>query len=140
MSRRMVETVDGWCAPSEGRDGFWPRDEADWRRLALRFAGEADALEGSAKGGVFTTHGQVTIEGKPFVRTEINDQPFGQLTPPEAYALGIRAISAAIEAERDAGMIRHLRSVGMPYEGISELLRGMREHRDQYDPPEGLGN
>jgi hypothetical protein len=91
-------------------------------------------------GGVFSTHGQVTKEGKPFVATYVDDRPFGQLSPKEAVALGIRAISAAIEAERDAGLIRFLKSDGkLDDHAIGILITGMRDHREQYDPPEGLG-
>lgn len=92
------------------------------------------------QGGVFSTHGKVTIEGKPFVATYVNDEPFGQLSPKEAIALGIRTISAAIEAERDGGLIRFFKERGMDDRAIGALLVGMREHREQYDPPEGLGN
>lgn len=95
----------------------------------------------SGEGGVFSTHGMVTKAGKPFVGTFVNDEPFGQLSPAEGYALGIRAISAAIEAERDAGLVAYLKDVGgMDDEEIAAIIVGMREHRQQYDPPEGLGN
>jgi len=94
----------------------------------------------SGLGGVFSTQGQVTIEGKPFVATFVNDKPFGQLEPREAIALGIRTISAAIEAERDAGLIRFFKEADMDDQAIGVLLTKMREHREQYDPPWGLGN
>jgi hypothetical protein len=94
----------------------------------------------AGEGGVFEVHGQVTIEGKPFVLTSIDEKPFGQLTPQESIALGVRAISAGIEAERDAGMIRFLQSIDFDIEAINAMLTGLREYREQYDPPEGLGN
>lgn len=92
-------------------------------------------------GGVFSTQGKVTKEGKAFVETFVNDEPFGQLSPEEAIAMGVRAISAGIEAERDAGLIRFLKaSAKLDDDAIAVLINGMREHRDQYDPPFGLGN
>lgn len=95
----------------------------------------------AGQGGVFSSQGQVTLEGKPFVATFLNDEPFGQLSPEEAIAMGIRTISSAIEAERDAGLIRFLKDEGkLDDEAIGVLLVGMRDFREQYDPPQGLGN
>jgi hypothetical protein len=92
-------------------------------------------------GGVFSTHGQVTIEGKPFVVTFVNDEPFGQLSPKEAVALGVRAISAAIEAERDAGLVRFFKErLEMDDVALSAVIAGMREYREQTDLPDGSGN
>ena len=92
-------------------------------------------------GGVFSSHGMATAEGKPFVATFVNDQPLGQLTPAEAIALGTRAIQSAIEAERDAGLIRFLKKDGkLDDQAIGVLIVGMREHREQWDSKEGLGN
>jgi hypothetical protein len=93
-----------------------------------------------AAGGVFSTHGMVTAEGKAFVATFIDEVPFGQLTPAEAIAMGTRCIQSAIEAERDGGMIRHLQSLGMGDQEINALIIGMRDHRDHAGPSEGLGN
>lgn len=93
------------------------------------------------EGGVFSAQGQVTKAGKPFVATFINEKPFGHLAPAEAIALGTRIIQAAIEAECDAGLIRFLKAeLDFDDAAVSLLLIGMRNYREQYDPPEGLGN
>lgn len=91
-------------------------------------------------GGVFMTQGMATSEGKPFVMTFVNDKPFGQLTPAEAIAMGTRCIQSAIEAERDAGLIAYLRTTKLSDEEISTLILHMRDHRQQADSSEGLGN
>lgn len=91
-------------------------------------------------GGVFSTQGMVTIEGKAFVGTFVNDEPFGQLSPAEAIAMGTRCIQSAIEAERDAGLIRFLKSLGTGAAEINGLIAGMRDYRNQAEPKEGLGN
>lgn len=94
----------------------------------------------AGEGGVFETHGMVRKDGTPFVRTFINEEPFGELSVKESVALGVRAISAAIEAERDAGLIAFFRKADFDDEAINVVLNGVREYREQYDPPEGLGN
>lgn len=93
-------------------------------------------------GGVFSTQGMATKEGKPFVMTFINEEPFGQLTPAEAIAMGTRMIQSAIEAERDAGTISFLRSMdsNISDEEVFAFIIKMREHREQAEPKEGLGN
>lgn len=91
-------------------------------------------------GGVFSTQGMVTTEGKAFVGTFINDQAFGQMSPAEAIAMGTRCIQSAIEAERDAGLIKFLKSLGTGAAEINALIVGMRDYRDQAEPKEGLGN
>jgi hypothetical protein len=93
-----------------------------------------------AKGGVIETQGMVTIKGKAFVTTFVNEKPLGQMSPAEAIAMGTRCIQSAIEAERDAGMIRALQSMGIEEEDASRFLLAMRDHRDQAGPKEGLGN
>jgi hypothetical protein len=92
------------------------------------------------KGGVISTHGMVTAEGKAFVTTYVDEVPFGRMTPAEAIAMGTRCIQSAIEAERDAGLIRFLKSLGTGEQEINALIRGMRDYRDQAEPREGLGN
>jgi hypothetical protein len=91
-------------------------------------------------GGVFSTQGMATKAGKPFVMTYVNDEPFGQLTPSEAIAMGTRMIQSAIEAERDAGMIAFFRSIDMDEEDAGRMIMAMRDHRQQAEPQEGLGN
>lgn len=91
-------------------------------------------------GGVFATQGMCTEEGKPFVMSFVNDQPFGQLTPAEAIAMGTRCIQSAIEAERDAGTLDFLTSTGMGTEDAALFISAMRDHRQQDGPSEGLGN
>lgn len=91
-------------------------------------------------GGVISTQGMTTKEGKPFVMSFINDEPFGQLSPTEAIAMGTRCIQSAIEAERDAGMVAFFRSTGMEDEDAARMILAMRDHREQAEPKEGLGN
>lgn len=93
-----------------------------------------------SQGGIFETQGCVTEEGKAFVATFLNGQSFGQLSPAEAIAMGTRCIQSAIEAERDAGLIKFLQSLGTGQQEINALIAGMRDYRDQAGPKEGLGN
>jgi hypothetical protein len=95
---------------------------------------------GAGKGGVISTHGMVTKDGKAFVTTYVDEVPFGQMTPAEAIAMGTRCIQSAIEAERDAGMVGYLKSLQYGDEEISRVISGMRDHREQAEPREGLGN
>lgn len=90
--------------------------------------------------GVFSTQGGTTKAGKPFVQTLVNDEPFGQLTPAEAIAMGTRIIQSAIEAERDAGLVAFLKTTAMEDEDIGRMIMAMRDHRQQAEPKEGLGN
>ena len=85
-------------------------------------------------------HGLVTRDAKPFVAVSWGHQ-HGQITPEDAHKLGWRAMSAAIEAERDAGIIAFLRdkafAAASPDEQdqmIARFLSDLREHRQQYDP------
>lgn len=75
--------------------------------------------------------------GEPFVIEEVEladgTTYRGQLTPAECHQHGWRMISAAIEAERDAGMVAFLQSIGMGQIEIGGLLTGMRQHRQQHD-------
>lgn len=88
----------------------------------------------SATGGNITCHGQVTLEGKPFVLTAVDGRPFGQLTPRDAINMGTRFIMAGIEAERDAGLIRSMLDEGKSKREIGETLTKIRSYRDQADP------
>lgn len=87
-----------------------------------------------SEGGLFELQGCVTMEGKPFVLTTIDGKPFGQLTPGEALNHGIRAIQAAVEAERDAAAMLGLQKAGLDEEAIAGFLVMLREHRGQVDP------
>lgn len=93
----------------------------------------------AGQGGVITCVGQVTIEGKAFVKTEIDGDDLGQLSPAAATMMGIQFIQAAIEAERDAGMLAFLMSdegPGFEPEAAAVFLQEMRKRRDQFDPAE----
>lgn len=80
--------------------------------------------------------------GKPFVQMTCflgNDPVFSiKMSPDVVTALGLRAIQAGIEAERDAGFIRFLReTLDIGDQGIAAMLSGMREHRQQFDAAAG---
>jgi len=78
-----------------------------------------------------------TIEGKPFVALLADGEQIGQLTPIEAQEFGIRAIQSGIEAERDAGFFKFMRTMDESPEGLgaaAAMLHGLREHRQQADP------
>lgn len=79
-------------------------------------------------------HGAARKDGKPFVLVLIDGQKRGQLTPAEAIAHGTRSIQAAIEAERDAGMVKAMKKAGATDDQIAEMLIGLREERSQADP------
>lgn len=81
------------------------------------------------------------FDGKPFVELQIirdGEHVFAtRFRPSLCTALGLRAVQAAIEAERDAGLIAYFRGVGMDDQAISTILVGLRTHRDQFDAEEG---
>jgi hypothetical protein len=85
-------------------------------------------------GGHFEFQACARIDGKPFVMTLIDGEPFGQLSPAEALNHGIRAIQASVEAERDAATVVGLRKAGMDDQAIVAFLVMVREHRGQIDP------
>lgn len=85
-------------------------------------------------GGNIECHGQVRIDGKPFVLTRVGGRDFGQLTPRDAISMGTRFIMAAIEAERDAGVLRWMIDEGKSSAEIGKFLTEMRAHRDSADP------
>ncbi len=66
-----------------------------------------------AQGGVIETQGMATFEGKAFVTTFVDEEPFGQM---------------------------FLASMNMDAEAINAFIIGMRDHRDHAGPSEGLGN
>jgi hypothetical protein len=90
----------------------------------------------AGEGGVISTEAGCTRAGKPFVITLVNGEKFGQITPAEAIAMGTRFIQHGIEAERDGGMVAYLREQGFSDKKIAEEIAQMRDHREQYDPPE----
>jgi hypothetical protein len=95
-----------------------------------------------AIGKVVSTDARATLAGKPFVVVLVNDEEVGQLTPGEAIAMGTRFIQSGIEAERDAGTVAFLTSFegGMDEQAIAAFIVAMREHRQQAEPREGMGN
>ena len=89
-------------------------------------------------------HGMVSArDGRPFVQMtcELDGAPVFavNLSPARCTALGLRALQAAIEAERDAGLIAFLRTIGGEDDAamIAAMLVGLREHREQFDPDLG---
>lgn len=86
------------------------------------------------QGGMIECQGQVNLQGKPFVMTSVDGKPFGQLTPRSAMNMGTRFIMAAIEAERDAGVIRGMLDEGKTFAEIGEQLTTIRKYRDSTDP------
>lgn len=85
-------------------------------------------------GGVIECVGQVRLDGKPFVKTVVGGRDFGQLAPRDAMAMGTRFIMAAIEAERDAGVVRGMLDEGKTPEEIGAQLTTIRRYRDSADP------
>ncbi len=91
----------------------------------------------SREGGSIQCLGQVRIDGKPFVLTSVAGKDFGQLTPAEAINMGTQFIMAAIEAERDAGVVRGMLDEGKTLEEIGAQLTTIRKYRDSADPNPG---
>ena len=79
--------------------------------------------------------------GKPFVQMTcaLDGEPVFavKMSPDVTTALGLRAIQAAIEGERDAGFIAFLRSMGCGNAEVGGMLIGLREHRQQFDADAG---
>lgn len=90
----------------------------------------------SGQGGNIECIGLVRMDGKPFVETRLDGRKFGQLSPREAMAMGTRFIAAAIEAERDCGVVRGLLDEGKSTEEIAVALTTIRKYRDNCDPDE----
>lgn len=84
--------------------------------------------------GSISCVGQVRLDGKPFVKLEVLREDFAQLAPRDAMNMGTRFIMAAIEAERDAGMVRGMLDEGRTREEIGALLTIIRKYRDSADP------
>ena len=97
----------------------------------------------SAAGESIVFEAQVSArDGRPFVKMtcSVEGQPVfaTQLRPSMATALGLRGVQAAIEAERDAGLIAFLRDeLGVPNETLGAVIVGMRDNREQFDATEG---
>ena len=93
------------------------------------------------EGGSIETQGACTREGKPFVISIVNGEPFGQLTPREAIEMGTRFIQSAIEAERDAGTLKAMKKYALDSgddekaaeQFAASFIMMIREHRDQAD-------
>lgn len=88
----------------------------------------------TSQSGMISCVGQVTLAGKPFVRTVVGGNDFGQLTPRDAMNMGTRFIMAAIEAEMDSGIVRGMLDAGESKEAINQRLTTMRKYRDSADP------
>lgn len=80
-------------------------------------------------------------DGRPFVKMTclLDGVPVfaTQMRPSMATALGLRGVQSAIEAERDAALIRFFRDAGMDDAGVNCVLVGLRSSREQFDPDEG---
>jgi hypothetical protein len=84
--------------------------------------------------------------GRPFVTMTcgVGDDISWQtkMPPSVCTALGLRALQAAIESERDAGFVAYV--TGEVYKGRPDapaaaglLLQGLRNHREQFDADAG---
>jgi hypothetical protein len=80
-------------------------------------------------------------DGRPFVQMTcaLDGAPVFavKMSPAVCTALGLRAIQASIEAERDAGLIEFLRTAGFDDRAVAVVLVGLREHREQFDAASG---
>jgi hypothetical protein len=89
-------------------------------------------------------------DGRPFVKMTcgLGDTPVfsTQLPPSVCTAMGLRAVQAAIEAERDAGLVAFLMDDFGPRSGMhggdaqrlaAVMLDGLRRHRAQFDAAAG---
>jgi hypothetical protein len=87
-----------------------------------------------ADGGLIEFQGASNPESKPFVIVVVNGEQFGQLTPRDAALMGLRAMEASIEAERDAGFYAYAQEIlGLTPEEAGHMLAGVREHREQWE-------
>lgn len=95
------------------------------------------------KTDTITFEGMVSgISGKPFVKLTVRKGARlvyeVKFDPATVTALGLRAVQAAIEAERDAGFVAFLAAespvgLGLSTEASRHMLRGLRDHREQFD-------
>lgn len=81
-------------------------------------------------------------DGRPFVQMTCSLKDgtpvfATQFRPSLVTALGLRAVQAAIEAERDAGLVAFMREGGATDEQVGAMLVGLRGHREQFDAEEG---
>src|SRR3954447_3112035 len=81
-------------------------------------------------------------DGRPFIQMTcaVGDELVfsTKMSPSVATALGLRAIQASIEAERDAGFISFLREdMGVEDKLVGAMLSGLRDHRQQFDAEAG---
>lgn len=101
-----------------------------------------DHLLHGVEGWEYVCQALVAAKGtRPFVKTSIVSQGHtileGQLTVQDAIAQGVRFIQAGLEAERDAGLVKFLRTIDFPDRNIAALIIGMREARQQWDVQKG---
>lgn len=82
--------------------------------------------------------GCVRRDGKPFVIVVFDEKPVSQLSPAEAAAMGMRALQASIEAERDAAVVLASKEMAGTTQEADRIAFGIlsmiREHRGQVDP------
>lgn len=72
------------------------------------------------------------MDGKPFVMIEWGDKK-GQLDPAAAISEGLQLITAAIESQRDAAVVRWGLDDDIPLDHMGVILQKTREYRDQID-------
>lgn len=96
------------------------------------------------RSGVETTVFEAFVsarDGRPFVQMTCaldGKAVFAvKISPAVCTALGLRAIQASIEAERDAGLIAFMRSAGMDDQAVGTMLVGLRDRREQFDAAAG---
>lgn len=128
-------TVRGTGFTAEGPHNHEAEMLAAARRIYDQWYDEQQAKDDG--GFVLTFDARVTLEGKPFIAILVNDDQVGQLSPGEVQTLGLRAIQSGIEAERDAGFFKFMRSMDGSQQGLQAagaMLAGLRDHRQQFDP------
>lgn len=69
--------------------------------------------------------------GHPFVIVRWGGEE-GQLTPGDAAQLAFQLLESSIEAERDAGFMKFLRSMDFSMPEAGAMLKGLRDHRQQH--------
>lgn len=109
-----------------------------------RDKGRGPARRSPDAGGVEATVFEAQVDrrdGRPFVKmtSMLDGVPVfsTKMSPAVATALGLRAVQAAIEAERDAGFVAFLRSIDIEEGGAAQMLHGLRLHREQFDVASG---
>lgn len=130
---KLIRRAAEFIAKHEGNPSYLSKllDAAD----RVEAAAESGVVP-SGSGGLVEFQGCARKDGKPFVITSIDGNPIGQLTPGEATNMGIRAIQAAVESERDAATILGLKAAGGEFDDktIASFLLMIRANRGQVDP------